>query len=229
MGAGYLLGRTKKMKWALGLASAGLTGKFPSHPTDLVAYGLKSLNTSGELNQLTEQIRGELLNAGRAAAIAAAVSRVDALNNRLQGVTAAADQALDDVGGAVGDVGGSAGDAVGGVGGALNGVTGRRRRRGQARDDYAEDDYEDDANAAESAYEDEPLDVEEDAEDIDDPGDVADDDLDDDVADDEDEDSAEEPEPPVTRRRAARRPSAPTKSVRTPRRSAARSTTRQGR
>jgi len=37
VGAGYLLGRTKKMKWALGLASAGLTGKFPSHPTDLVA------------------------------------------------------------------------------------------------------------------------------------------------------------------------------------------------
>jgi hypothetical protein len=35
VGAGYLLGRTKRTRLALMLAAAGITGKFPSSPTDL--------------------------------------------------------------------------------------------------------------------------------------------------------------------------------------------------
>jgi hypothetical protein len=86
VGAGYLLGRTKRTRLALMLAAAGITGKFPSSPTDLVAHGVKSLGTSSQLTELTDQLRGELLNAAKAAAVAAATSRVDALNDRLQGV-----------------------------------------------------------------------------------------------------------------------------------------------
>ena len=37
VGAGYMLGRTKKMRLALMLAAAGITGKFPTGPTQLVA------------------------------------------------------------------------------------------------------------------------------------------------------------------------------------------------
>src|SRR5215213_8979820 len=85
VGAGYLLGRTKRARLALMLAAAGVTGNFPSSPTDLVAHGVKSLGTSGQLTDLTDQLRGELLNAAKAAALAAATSRVDALNDRLQG------------------------------------------------------------------------------------------------------------------------------------------------
>jgi hypothetical protein len=69
------------------LAAAGITGKFPSSPTDLVAHGVKSLGGSHQIADITEQLRGELLNAAKAAALAAATSRVDALNDRLQGVT----------------------------------------------------------------------------------------------------------------------------------------------
>src|SRR6185312_3526416 len=72
VGAGYLLGRTRKMRVALMLAAAGITGKFPGSPTQLVAHGLKSLGASADVSQLSQQLRGELLDAARAAALAAA-------------------------------------------------------------------------------------------------------------------------------------------------------------
>jgi len=215
VGAGYMLGRTRKMRLALMLAAAGVTGKFPTTPTALVAQGLKSLGANADVTQLTEQLRGELLNAGRAAALTAATSQIDALNNRLQGVTSAvgADEALDGVGGAVGKV---------------------SRRRARSEDDEYLDEDEDYGGSDEA--DDEPLDVDE----VDDYGDEDDDgafdEADEDYADfdDEDEDVDEEepeeaPEPPVTRRRTARRPSAPRKSARSTKRTAARSTTRRGR
>lgn len=102
VGAGYVLGRTRKMRLAFMLAAAGVTGKFPARPSDLMVQGLKSLGASDQLNQLGDQLRGELLGAARAAAVAAATSQVDALNDRLQGVTAdlGADEALEDTRGA---------------------------------------------------------------------------------------------------------------------------------
>ncbi len=90
VGAGYLLGRTRRMRLALMLAGAGLTGKFPARPGDLVAHGLKSLGTSDQVTNLTDQLRGELLSAARAAALAAATNRVDALNDRIQGIASPA-------------------------------------------------------------------------------------------------------------------------------------------
>lgn len=122
VGAGYFLGRTRKMRLALMLAGAGLTGKFPSGPTELAAQGLKSLGASADVTQLTEQLRGELLGAARAAALAAATQRVNALNDRLQDVTSVVDtdEVLDDVG-----------ETVGGVGETVGGVTGLSRRRGR--------------------------------------------------------------------------------------------------
>jgi len=100
VGAGYLLGRTRKMRVALMLAAAGITGKFPGGPTQLVAQGLKSLGASADVSQLSQQLRGELLDAARAAALAAATHQVDSLNDRLQGVTSTvgADELLEDVG-----------------------------------------------------------------------------------------------------------------------------------
>src|SRR3954469_15231640 len=157
VGAGYLLGRTRKMRLALMLAAAGITGKFPTTPTALAAQGLKSLGASADLSQLTQQLRGEVLNAAKAAALAAATKQVDSLNDRLQGVTSAvgADEVLEDVGDTVGSVG----DTVG-VGEPLRSV-GRLGRRPSAEQD--EDLYDQDQDN----YEDEPLDVEEDVDDED--------------------------------------------------------------
>src|SRR5690349_20753938 len=145
VGAGYMLGRTKKMRLALMLAAAGITGKFPSSPTALVGKGLQSLGASADVSQLTEQLRSELLTAGRAAALSAATNQIESLNERLQGVTSAVDvdDTLDDVGGLVGG----------------------RRRSKRPQDEYDEDDaYEEPEDDEEDE---EPLDVDEVDDDVD--------------------------------------------------------------
>ncbi|OBH52313.1 hypothetical protein A5685_15430 [Mycobacterium colombiense] len=203
VGAGYLLGRTRKGRLALMLAAAGITGKFPTRPGDLVAHGLKSLGGSTELGQLGEQLRGDVLGAARSAALTAVTHQVDSLNDRLQGVTSAvgADEVLDDVGGTVGDT--------------LN-LGGRPRRTRPDEDEYLDEDLDEDGTyeEPEDDGDEEPLDVDE-----------ADDDIDEDEdlnATDVDDEEAEEEsfQPPVTRRRATRRASAPRASVRRSSRSA---------
>jgi hypothetical protein len=205
VGAGYMLGRTRKMRIALMLAAAGITGKFPAMPASLVANGLKSLGASDQLHDLTDQLRGEVLNAAKAATLAAATHRVDALNDRLQGVVPTE------------QVGQAAGSATRG----LTSVTGRGRR---GRKDAFEED--------EDAYGDEePLDVEEedleddDVEDEDfEDEDVEDEDVEDEDFEDEDQDlegdlededaDDEDDEPAPPRRRAARKAATPRTSAR---------------
>jgi hypothetical protein len=201
VGAGYLLGRTRKMKFALMLAAAGITGKFPARPADVVAHGLKSLGGSAELSRLTEQLRGEVLGAARSAALTAVTNQVDSLNDRLQGVTTAvgADEVLDDVDRTVGDT---------------VGIVGGRRRTRPGEDEYPD---EDDAYDEPEYEDDEPLEVDE----------VDDDDEDLDESD-IDQEPIEEEEPPVTRRRASRRATAPRTSVRRASRAASHEESRAG-
>lgn len=208
VGAGYMLGRTRKMRIALMLAAAGITGKFPAMPASLIANGLKSLGASDQLHDLTDQLRGEVLNAAKAATLAAATHRVDALNDRLQGVVPTE------------QVGQAAGSATRG----LTSVTGRGRRG--RKDDFEED---------EDAYGDEePLDVEEedleddDVEDEDfEDEDVEDEDVEDEDFEDEDQDleddleDEEDDEPAPPRRRAARKTATPRASARRSRTTAA--------
>lgn len=82
--AGYFLGRTHRMKTALMLAGAGLTGRFPGAPRDLLERGGKALAGSPEVAELGRSIRGELLTAAKSAAMAAASERIDSLSSRLQ-------------------------------------------------------------------------------------------------------------------------------------------------
>jgi hypothetical protein len=204
VGAGYLLGRTRKMRVALMLAAAGITGKFPGSPTQLVAHGLKSLGASADVSQLSQQLRGELLDAARAAALAAATHQVDSLNDRLQGVTSTvgADELLEDVG-----------DTVDRAGEPVRSLTGLgRKRRRDDEDRYEEDDdtYEDD----------EPLDVDEDIDEDEEP----DDDLDEDDLETEPEDDERQAARP--RRRAAGQDTAPS-TARAPRRRATATATKR--
>jgi len=85
--AGYFLGRTRKMKAALMLAGAGATGRLPNNSRELVREGVKRLGDSGEVSKLVESVRGELTDAAKNAAIAAASNRIDALTNRIEGTT----------------------------------------------------------------------------------------------------------------------------------------------
>ncbi|OBK76108.1 hypothetical protein [Mycobacterium sp. 1164985.4] len=187
VGAGYFLGRTRKMRIALMLAAAGLTGKFPG-PGQLVTRGINSLGVSDQVHDLSSQLRGEVLTAARAAAMTAATNRVDALNDRLQGVVPTDDVAR------------TAGSAVGDVTSATGLLNGRRKQ--VDADDSYDDSYDEDD------YDDEPLDVEE--EDLDD-DDFEEDDLEDlDEYTDLDADNDEpDDEPP---RRAARRAASPRSS-----------------
>ncbi|HZG05338.1 MAG TPA: hypothetical protein VE546_17500 [Streptomyces sp.] len=69
---GYLLGRTRKGKLALLLASIIAGRKLPLNPQDLIAQGLRRAVETPQFRELTEQVRNELLQSGRAAARAAA-------------------------------------------------------------------------------------------------------------------------------------------------------------
>ena len=96
VGIGYFLGRTKKMRVAMMLAGAGVTGKLPSNPQELLQRSASMLGSSPEINKITESVRGELMHAARAAAVTAASHRIDALNERLQSRGAGAGNRADE-------------------------------------------------------------------------------------------------------------------------------------
>jgi hypothetical protein len=81
---GYLLGRTRKGRLALTLAAAGATGKFAGNPRQLVKQGATLLGSSPELKSLTDDVRGRLVDAGKAAAVTATSGRINALTSRLE-------------------------------------------------------------------------------------------------------------------------------------------------
>jgi len=84
VGVGYLVGRTRKLKLLMSLAGAGASGRLGKNPAGLVKQATRLLDSSPELKTLTETVRGRLLEAGKAAAVTAASSRIDALSDRLE-------------------------------------------------------------------------------------------------------------------------------------------------
>ncbi|WP_345428588.1 hypothetical protein [Actinoallomurus vinaceus] len=84
VGVGYLLGRTRKLKLVMTLAAARASSRLGKNPARLVRQGTKLLVSSPELKTLTDTVRGRLLEAGKAAAVAAVNSQIDALSDRIQ-------------------------------------------------------------------------------------------------------------------------------------------------
>ena len=91
VGAGYLLGRTHKTKLALGLAAVAATGKFGGVSGQLVKRGSQLIGSTDalgklapQLTEVTELIRGDLVDAGKAAALGAVRGRIDNLSDRIQ-------------------------------------------------------------------------------------------------------------------------------------------------
>ncbi|KAF0964370.1 MULTISPECIES: hypothetical protein [unclassified Rhodococcus (in: high G+C Gram-positive bacteria)] len=146
VGAGYMLGRTHRMKMALMLAAAGATGRFPGGPRDLLERGTKVLANSPEFAKISDSVRQELVSAAKAAAVTAASQRINQLNNRI----------LSGGGEAVSDVGDTVDDTVGGVGNSVGKLSSLgklgRKRRGRSKDeeyDESEVDEEPDEQYAE--------------------------------------------------------------------------------
>lgn len=82
VGVGYVLGRTRKMKLALMLAGVGLSGR--GGPQAVLERTTSAVSSSPEFAKIAETVRGELVDAARAAAVTAASNRIDSLNTRLQ-------------------------------------------------------------------------------------------------------------------------------------------------
>lgn len=82
--AGYLLGRTRKMRLALMLAAAGLTGAWGGSPAALLKRGLSQLGSIPEVAELADTAKKELLGAAKTATVSAATKRVEAISGRMQ-------------------------------------------------------------------------------------------------------------------------------------------------
>jgi hypothetical protein len=84
---GYLLGRTKKAKLAITLGTWLLGKRLDLDPKELGKGALSQLAKRPEVAKLTGDVRGELMQAGRAAATAAMNSRLERLAEGLEART----------------------------------------------------------------------------------------------------------------------------------------------
>lgn len=182
---GYLLGRTKKMKFAIMLGSALAGKKISTNPADLLAQASKLIAASPELQRVDQAVRGRLLEAGKEAAMAAASSRMetltDTLVSRVEGFGRPVEDAAGDAAGAAGDTAGSAGRAATDTVSRGAGKVRKAGRRGAEEPAEVEEPAED-VEDAEDAADDQDLDEAEE----DDPA-AEDADADDAAADDSDE------------------------------------------
>ncbi|GHA73684.1 hypothetical protein GCM10010330_28780 [Streptomyces tendae] len=81
---GYLLGRTKKAKLAFAVGSYLVGRRVGLSPGQVLGQGLGSLQRAPQFQELSEQLRGELLTASRAAVTAAANRRLTGLADSLR-------------------------------------------------------------------------------------------------------------------------------------------------
>jgi hypothetical protein len=81
--AGYLLGRSHKIKLAVLMALLALGGKLPVDPADLLRRTPLGAE-GGPLDKLTGDLRSQLIDAGKSVAMSAASSRIDSLSDKLQ-------------------------------------------------------------------------------------------------------------------------------------------------
>ncbi|MGV9511257.1 hypothetical protein ACWDQZ_37295 [Streptomyces tendae] len=81
---GYLLGRTKKAKLAFAVGSYLVGRRVGLSPGQVLGQGLGSLQRAPQFQELSDQVRGELLTAGRAAVTAAANRRLTGLADTLR-------------------------------------------------------------------------------------------------------------------------------------------------
>ncbi|CAL9356015.1 hypothetical protein SUDANB171_00566 [Streptomyces sp. enrichment culture] len=81
---GYVLGRTRKAKVAFAIATYVIGRRFPLSPRHLAEEGGRRLREHPRFGELSDQVRGDLLESGRSAVMAAATARIDALSEALR-------------------------------------------------------------------------------------------------------------------------------------------------
>ena len=81
--AGYLLGRTKKLRFAITVGSMLAGQKVATNPAALIKQATEIIEKNPELAKLQQRVTGELFNAARNAAISQASSRIESANRAL--------------------------------------------------------------------------------------------------------------------------------------------------
>jgi hypothetical protein len=141
LGVGYLLGRRRKMRMTTILAAGAMTGGLGALGGGLLRRGAKMLGSTEalgtmapQLGELADTVRGDLLDAGKAAATAAVSNRLESLTDSLHERA----ELVRDPGAAAAGAAASAGKAARtGAGEATRRV--RRRGRPAARDEEADE------------------------------------------------------------------------------------------
>ncbi|MGJ7906819.1 hypothetical protein ACOQFL_10085 [Actinopolyspora sp. H202] len=80
---GYVLGRTRRMKFAIMVGSVLAGRKLKTDPKQLLQKAGALAASSPELNKLSETVRGRLMEAAKEAATATASNKIDALGESL--------------------------------------------------------------------------------------------------------------------------------------------------
>ncbi|PGH51134.1 DNA primase [Streptomyces sp. Ru87] len=81
--AGYVLGRTKKAKLAIGLGGMVLGKRLKLNPQQLTGLVTEQLKNNPQLGEVRDQLRGDLRGVGRAATGALVTRQLDSLADRL--------------------------------------------------------------------------------------------------------------------------------------------------
>ncbi|WP_168220773.1 histone protein [Streptomyces sp. RFCAC02] len=82
--SGYLLGRRRKARLAIAVATYAMGRRFGTSPKDMASAGLRKLAGNGQLAELGGQMRDQLLDAGRTLADERIGSLADALHKKTE-------------------------------------------------------------------------------------------------------------------------------------------------
>lgn len=102
IGAGYLLGRTKKLKMAVAVGSVVAGKRLNLGPKALLDLANQQLRANPQFKEIGDQLRQDLRGVGKAASGAMVERQLDAITNRLHGRT---EQVRDQLAGVVPDTG----------------------------------------------------------------------------------------------------------------------------
>ncbi|MGW7817829.1 DNA primase [Streptomyces puniciscabiei] len=111
VGAGYLLGRTKKLKMALAMGSLVAGKKLNLGPKALADVVSRQLKDNPQFKEIGDQLRQDLRGVGKAASGAMVERQVNSLADRLHGRTAQVREQLSGATGSAGERGGQEDDA----------------------------------------------------------------------------------------------------------------------
>lgn len=139
LGVGYVLGRRRKLRLTTMLAVGAATGGIGSVGGAAVKRGLKKLGSTEVLGkvapqfgEIAETVRDDLLDAGKAAAVAAATNRIGSLSDSLHERA----QRIREPAGAVAERAGAAAERAGAATERAAGRIPRQRARAASEEDF---------------------------------------------------------------------------------------------